>query len=300
MAKVIQLFETFVVRFGVMLVGFTGSGKTTCYEILKHVMTYEREKPNPNPSEVYQKVTYQVLNPKAISMGELYGQVDLATQEWTDGLASKIMRDGAAGTTEDREWTVFDGPVDALWIENMNTVLDDNMTLCLANGQRIKLRPQMRMLFEVNDLRVASPATVSRCGMVYLTQEELGWVPFVKTWLQVRFNTQDPRCPLTEANKDFLWEQFEGTVDIGLDKVRSGALVEPIKTDNLQLVRSMCNIFEILVFQPTFVLKGDDTAVKKDILAVFAFSYTFGLGSGLSDKSKDYFDSTVREQFKAA
>ena len=66
----------------------------------------------------------------------------------------------------------------------MNTVLDDNMTLCLANGQRIKLRPQMRMLFEVNDLRVASPATVSRCGMVYLTQEDLGWEPYVKTWLE--------------------------------------------------------------------------------------------------------------------
>lgn len=82
-------------------------------------------------------------------MGEMYGEVNELSQEWYDGLASKYMRNAANETGEDRTWVVFDGPVDAIWIENMNTVLDDNMTLCLANGQRIKLRSQMKMLFEV-------------------------------------------------------------------------------------------------------------------------------------------------------
>ena len=62
----------------------------------------------------------------------------------------------------------------------------------------------------------------------------------------------------------------------------------------------MCNIFEILVLAPGVVFKGDEAAQRKDILSFFAFAYTFGLGSSLSDKSKDYFDSTVREHFKAA
>ena len=89
-----------------------------------------------------------------------------------------------------RFWVVFDGPVDALWIENMNTVLDDNMTLCLANSERIKLRQELRMLFEVQDLSVASPATVSRCGMVYLSFDNLHWSLYVKSWAE-RYFTQD-------------------------------------------------------------------------------------------------------------
>ena len=101
-------------------------------------MTYLRDQGHPD--QTFQKVESIVLNPKAVSMGELYGEVNLDTQEWYDGLASKFIRNAAMEVAEEKTWVVFDGPVDALWIENMNTVLDDNMTLCLANGQRIKLR----------------------------------------------------------------------------------------------------------------------------------------------------------------
>jgi dynein heavy chain len=87
-----------------------------------------------------------------MSMDELYGNFSHATSEWTDGIASKLIRTFAESDSTHSKWVVFDGPIDALWIENMNSVLDDNMTLCLSNGERIKLKPEMRVLFEIDDL----------------------------------------------------------------------------------------------------------------------------------------------------
>jgi len=72
-------------------------------------------------------------------MNELFGYVNVLTNEWTDAIVANIVRKAVTDTSEQKKWIMFDGPVDALWIENLNTVLDDNKMLCLSNGQRIKL-----------------------------------------------------------------------------------------------------------------------------------------------------------------
>jgi dynein heavy chain, axonemal len=132
-------------------------------------------------------------NPKAITMTELYGDVNPLTREWQDGVFSSIVRElvkAAASAKESRaaprHWIVFDGPVDAVWIENLNTVLDDSKMLCLVNGERIRVLDTISLLFEVQDLRVASPATVSRCGMVYVDEECIddGWTPVLRSLSQ--------------------------------------------------------------------------------------------------------------------
>ena len=124
--KVIQMYEMTLVRHGLMLVGPTGGGKTMNYRALSTAMTRLAK----GGSTLYNKVKYVVLNPKSITMGQLYGDFDPATHEWEDGVLACYMRDLSEEQTVDKKWLMFDGPVDAIWIENMNTVMDDNRYAC--------------------------------------------------------------------------------------------------------------------------------------------------------------------------
>ena len=287
--KVVQLYETFNVRFGVMLVGPTGGGKTTCYRMLKSALTRLREEGHENES--FQKIHTYVFNPKCIKMGELYGEYNLMTNEWTDGLGSTLIRNAVADPTMEKKWVVFDGPVDAIWIENMNTVLDDNCVLCLPNGERIKLNPHtMRMLFEVQDLAVASPATVSRCGMVYVPPEELGWIPYVTTWA----NTQLPEA-MTDETKAWMLEMFENTIDVGIKFVRK-KLTEGIPTVDINLITSLTFLFKSLMQPEKGVDFADDPQLLHSKLAkIYLFSYVWSIGGNVDAECYYAFDEWTRE-----
>jgi dynein heavy chain len=154
--KQFELFDMIQVRHGMMLVGPTGGGKTCCYRALQSACTSLRDT-NDHESP-YQATHVHVLNPKAITQNQLYGSFDEVTREWSDGVAAELIRNAVRDNVNpDHHWVMFDGPVDALWIESMNTVLDDNKKLCLVSGEIIALTSKMRMQFEVEDLELHHP-----------------------------------------------------------------------------------------------------------------------------------------------
>ena len=180
--KIIQLYETSLVRHGFMVVGTVGCGKTTIMETLTKSLSLLAE--DGNPLGALHKL--QRMNPKAITTPQLYGIINPMSGEWVPGVFSEIWKKSNAKANKHISWIICDGPVDAIWIENLNTVLDDNRILTLANNERIPMSDNTKMVFEVENLNNASPATVSRCGIIFVSPTDLFWRPLIRTWCRDR------------------------------------------------------------------------------------------------------------------
>ena len=178
--KVVQLHETCLVRHGIMLSGPTGGGKSAIFDCLSAARARWQGTP-------YKLVK---LNPKAILAHELYGSYDSLSGEWVKGVFSSIWEKFNNAELPYNTWIIEDGPVDAIWIEDMNTVLDDNRILTLSNGDRFPMTDNVKIMFENETLRNASPATVSRCGIVYVSEEDLDWKPKWDAWLGLQEESQ--------------------------------------------------------------------------------------------------------------
>jgi dynein heavy chain len=263
--KIVQLKELLEIRHCVFVMGPPGAGKTSCWKTLCGAQGLRGE-----------KTKFLDINPKSITTHELYGSISLATREWRDGLLSKIMRDLGLIPDEKPKWIVLDGDLDANWIESMNSVMDDNRMLTLASNERIPLKAHMKMLFEIRDLRFASPATVSRAGILYIsTDDGTQWRSLIHSWVDQKDVSQEA--------KDLLTELFERYVFETLRWLKKN--VKPVVyLEDMNLVTSL-----LYMLDATF----QDHRIVNDLEAIpkaFVYCMIWSMGSALTmaDDGTDY------------
>jgi len=260
-----------------MLVGNAFSGKSETIKTLGRAITSLKDK-----DPIGEDVERYYINPKSITLGQLYGFNDLDTGEWTDGVLALTISNCAASQSPAKKWVIFDGPVDAIWIESMNTVLDDNKKLCLTSGSIIKLKPTMTIMFEVADLAVASPATVSRCGMVFLEPSRLGFDVLIYSYC----NTLKT---LFEPQYDMIKTMFTWFSDLCTEYVAAHWNF-PSPTDKNFLIDSTIKIFDSLIAE----YKVEDAKIPKEIDEIIPnlilFSLIWGIGGPMHESLRPEFE----------
>lgn len=259
--KVVQLYETSLVRHGIMTMGPTGSGKTACVRTLLRCFT-AMGRPHKEMR----------MNPKAITAPQMFGRLDAATNDWTDGIFSSLWRRTLKVKKTDFTWLILDGPVDAVWIENLNSVLDDNKTLTLANGDRIVMAPNSKLVFEPDNVDNASPATVSRVGMVFMSSSVLPWGPILEAWLKVKGNEADVFRKCFQAI-------YSDTLTFVITK-----LLAKMRILEALYIRQTLDILDGYLMQP-------DQRSNKYYERIFLFAVMWSLGAVLELEDRDKLDS---------
>ena len=276
--KVIQLEELLAIRHCVFVMGPAGAGKSQCWRTLKEA----RDLRDPfMPTKVVD------LNPKAVKTEELYGYISLATREWRDGLLSNIMRSLSGTPDEKPKWILLDGDLDANWIESMNSVMDDNRMLTLASNERIPLLPHMKMIFEIRDLKHATPATVSRAGILYIsTDDGTQWRSLINSWIA----KSKPESEIATIFNE-LFQKY----------IPDALLWISINTKSIVLVQDM-NRVQVLLNMLDGCLTEKSLISPELIETVFVYCAVWALGSNLyiSDDGADnrkLFSDWWRSQF---
>ncbi|KAJ1453028.1 P-loop containing dynein motor region D4-domain-containing protein [Pelagophyceae sp. CCMP2097] len=279
--KVIQLYETTRVRHGIMLVGPTGGGKTKIFSLLRSVLT---------------KITGMThkdarFNPKAIRAQEMYGEMDSMSGEWTTGVFAAMWAKFNNRANAFHTWIIADGPVDAIWIEDLNTVLDDNRILTLANGDRMPMTDNVKIMFEVETLVNASPATVSRAGIIYIADVELDWEAVCDAWILTR--PAEQQAPLRGLKSK--WIGSCTPIDPGqLFNFLNRQVKCVVHVGRIATMQSLLTLFTGFCASDGINLAASDVGLER--VWVYALAWSFGALLETEDRGKlDAFLRSVDE-----
>lgn len=280
--KVCQLHETTLVRHGIMLVGPPGSGKSSTIAVLQAALT--------ECTSSQHKLAR--MNPKAIRVEEMFGETDRISGEWLNGIFAAIWSKYNDRTRKDTTWIVCDGPVDANWIENLNTVLDDNKILTLANGERLPMTDNVKLIFEVEDLNNASPATVSRAGIIYVSESDLGWKPVLDAWLSKGSMLDASRGHIIKTHLErYLGLDDENDVAfhfIANDTTKGSV----ISTTRVGAVESIISLLGALLSSADLSASKEDVVTELERLVIFAVSW--GIAGILDEDDRQRWDAWLR------
>ena len=177
--------------------------------------------------------------------------------------------------------------------------MDDNRLLTLPNGERIRLQPHCSIICKVFDLQYASPATISRCRMVWVDPKNLGHRPYYDRWLK---QSLGEKCIVRDDHKPHvsmlsgLYEKFavpsiDYIVKGVIDGVVKRKLVQVISVGDLELCKQLCTMLTSLLPQPN---KVNDAHVQ-DIECIYIYCVLWSMGAQLGDDSRKKFDVFLKD-----
>ncbi|MCQ2815651.1 MAG: hypothetical protein MJ252_00145 [archaeon] len=310
--QTIQLYNNMNIKHGIMLVGETFSGKSTTLRLLQSLNQTRYAAAKGDPNCPFTDVEIRTIYPKSVELDELYGKVMTGKDNtYIEGLLPFHLKDISNARFEEdntkttMKWLVLDAPVDTLWVESLNTLLDDTKMLSLPSGFRINLKSDVKVVFEAENLTQATPATISRVGLVYFETDKLSWFPIARKWLDEH-----------KASKE--WYEF---IAKWFDKYVYGILeeLEQIKPNYLieinhsMIVHNLISIYN--AFLPdigSISNKVEEQPISEEgegegefqtgdakywelAERLFVFSLMWALGSALDDEGRNQIDSLIRK-----
>eukprot|EP00965_Chrysotila_dentata_P138858 4592778-Pleurochrysis_carterae.AAC.1 len=170
----------------------------------------------------------------------------------------------------------------------MNSVMDDNRLLTLASNERIRLLPHMRMIFEIRDLNYASPATVTRAGILFIS-ERAQWKNYVASWIQ-NYTENEPfavKADAKAARKEKLEALFDKYVEPVLLELRMNYKHLIPNLLDFGLVQALCNgLDSLLVVDNVGVKDAEHFEIYFVFAAVWAFGGAMSITSGTDYRKK--------------